>query len=251
MPTLKEMVWKDEKGKETHFDIGASAEERKNWNGKVDPDGDVAENNVSILEETQESFPQPQAGDKQKTLWGKIKKWQQDCLAKFGNYVLTSMITNQHLNSTSNIPTSALVYLMQQAIQQNQSAINVLNTKQQNQYFYMHHLFNGEGRYNQTYPTDGKFDDFELFQVVIGWKQVLCFKNWFSDTRNALIGSAVYPCAKYTDFYRFEIVFSQSNATSFYTNALTLRRLYPDGKQEYLDQTVVLNTISGLKVVPR
>ena len=130
MPTLKEMVWKDEKGKETHFDIGASAEERKNWNGKVDPDGDVAENNVSILEETQESFPQPQAGDKQKTLWGKIKKWQQDCLAKFGNYVLTSMITNQHLNSTSNIPTSALVYLMQQAIQQNQSAINVLNTNE-------------------------------------------------------------------------------------------------------------------------
>lgn len=129
MPTLKEMVWKDEKGKETHFDIGASAEERKKWGGKVDPNGDVSETTVSSLEETQASFPQPTAGDNQKTLWGKIKKWQQDCIAKFGNYVLTSMITNQHLNSTSNIPTSALVYLMQQAIQQNQSAINVLNTK--------------------------------------------------------------------------------------------------------------------------
>lgn len=252
-------------GKKERVNIGALAqnvkedenhrfvtdEEKESWNEKLSKDGDVAESTVSILEETLEAFPKPKAGEKQKTLWGKIVKWQQDCLTKFGNYVLMSMLTNQHLNSTNNIPTSALVYLMQQAIQQNQSDINVLNTKQQNQYFYIHHLFNGEGRYNQTYPTDGKFDDFELFQVVIGWKQVLCFKNWFSDTRNALIGSAVYPCAEYTDFYRFEIVFSQSNATSFYTNALTLRRLYPDGKQEYLDQTVVLNTISGLKVVPR
>ena len=130
-------------GKIEETDIGALAEnveqdenhrfvtdkEKKAWNEKPSKDGDMAESTVSILEETQASFPQPQAGDKQKTLWGKIKKWQQDCLAKFGNYVLTSMITNQHLNSTSNIPTSALVYLMQQAIQQNQSAINVLNTK--------------------------------------------------------------------------------------------------------------------------
>ena len=129
--------------------------------------------------------------------------------------------------------------------------ITLLNTKQQNQWFYIHHLFNGEGRYNQTYPVDGRFDDYELFQVTIGWKQTLCFKNWFNDTRDALTGTAVYTCLEYTDFYRFEIVFSQTNATSFYTNALTLRRLYSDGRQEYLDQTVVLNTISGLRVVPR
>ena len=103
-------------------------EEKKSWNEKPSKDGDMAESTVSSLEEAQASFPQPAAGDNQKTLWGKLKKWQQDCIAKFGNYVLTSMITNQHLNSTSNIPTSALVYLMQQAIQQNQSAINVLNT---------------------------------------------------------------------------------------------------------------------------
>ena len=252
-------------GKIKETDIGALAEnveqdenhrfvtdnEKKAWNEKPSKNGDMAESTVSTLEETQESFPKPVAGDNQKTLWGKLKKWQQDCIAKFGNYVLTSMIVNQHLNSTSNIPTSALVYLMQQAIQQNQSAINVLNTKQNNQWFYMHHLFNGEAHYNQTYQTNGKFDDYELFQVVIGWKQVLCFKNWFSGTKNALIGSAVYTCAEYTDFYKFEIVFNQTNATSFYTNALTLRRLYPDGRQEYLDQTVVLNTISGLKVVPR
>lgn len=104
-------------------------EEKESWNEKLSKDGDVAESTVSILEETLEAFPKPKAGDKQKTLWGKIVKWQQDCLTKFGNYVLMSMLTNQHLNSTNNIPTSALVYLMQQAIQQNQSDINVLNTK--------------------------------------------------------------------------------------------------------------------------
>ncbi|MFR1834373.1 MAG: hypothetical protein ACLSX5_14635 [Lachnospiraceae bacterium] len=98
---------------------------------KVDKKGgDVSDTVVSGLTDSTASFPQPTAGDSQETLWGKVKKWQQDCLIKFGNYVLMSMITNQHLNSTSNIPTSALVYLMQQAIQQNQNAINVLNTKQ-------------------------------------------------------------------------------------------------------------------------
>lgn len=111
-------------------------DQNENWNKldeelKKKPDsieGDTADMKVSTITPSTETFPQPQAGENQKTLWGKIKKWQQDCLAKFGNYVLTSMITNQHLNSSSNIPTSALVYLMQQAIQQNQSAINVLNT---------------------------------------------------------------------------------------------------------------------------
>lgn len=130
-------------GKKERVNIGALAqnvkedenhrfvtdEEKESWNEKLSKDGDVAESTVSILEETLEAFPKPKAGEKQKTLWGKVKKWQQDCLVKFGNYVLMSMITNQHLNSTNNIPTSALVYLMQQAIQQNQSAINVLNTK--------------------------------------------------------------------------------------------------------------------------
>ena len=125
------------------------------------------------------------------------------------------------------------------------------NTKQQNQWFYMHHLFNGSANYNQSYPVNGRFDDYEFYQVVIGWHQVLCVRNWYNDTKNALVGGTVYTCAEYTDFYKFEIVFDQSNATSFYTNALTVRRLYPDGRQEYNDQTVVLNTISALKVVPR
>lgn len=80
--------------------------------------GDISETQVSVIDESTESFPVPMPEDKTKGLWGKLKKWQQDCLAKFGNYVLTSMITNQHVNSTENIPSSALVYLMQQGITQ-------------------------------------------------------------------------------------------------------------------------------------
>ena len=86
---------------------------------KVDKKGgDITDTVVSSLENSTEAFPVPAAEDNQKTLWGKLKKWQQDCLAKFGNYVLTSMITNQHLNDTNRVPSSALVYLMQQAITQ-------------------------------------------------------------------------------------------------------------------------------------
>lgn len=86
---------------------------------KVDTEGgDISETQVSVIDESTETFPVPMSGDKAKGLWGKLKKWQQDCLAKFGNYVLTSMITNQHVNSTSNIPSSALVYLMQKGITQ-------------------------------------------------------------------------------------------------------------------------------------
>ena len=98
---------------------------------KVDTEGgDISETQVSVLDESTEAFPVPMSGDKAKGLWGKLKKWQQDCLAKFGNYVLTSMITNQHVNSTSNIPSSALVYLMQQGVTQLNRDIGVLNTKQ-------------------------------------------------------------------------------------------------------------------------
>ena len=146
MTVIKRMKHKKKDGSIIEADIGALAKnveqdenhrfvtdnEKKAWNEKPSKDGDIAETKVSILEESKVSFPEPAAGDKQRTLWGKVKKWQQDCLVKFGNYVLMSMITNQHLNSTNNIPTSALVYLMQQAIQQNQSAINVLNTKANN-----------------------------------------------------------------------------------------------------------------------
>lgn len=80
--------------------------------------GDISKTKVGTIKESSAEFPIPEKDDTQETLWGKLKKWQQDCLAKFGNYVLTSMITNQHLNDTNRVPSSALVYLMQQAITQ-------------------------------------------------------------------------------------------------------------------------------------
>lgn len=52
---------------------------------KVDTEGgDISETQVSVLDESTEAFPVPMSGDKAKGLWGKLKKWQQDCLAKFG-----------------------------------------------------------------------------------------------------------------------------------------------------------------------
>lgn len=216
MPTLKEMVWKDEKGKETHFDIGASAEERKKWDGKVDPNGDVSETTVSRLEETQASFPQPVAGDKQRTLWGKLKKWQQDCIAKFGNYVLTSMITNQHLNSTSNIPTSALVYLMQQAIAQNQQAINVLNTKQNESGIAA--PTGGTGRLNTYWADSGMLN----YRVVNG----VCIIHFNLDiklqTQEAAVLMTDIPYCHMKTYTCITAIQSQQESTIFYVedNAL-------------------------------
>ena len=78
--------------------------------------GDISNTKLATLAASSASFPVPAAGDAPKTLWGKVKKWQQDCLAKFANYVLTSAITNQYLNDTSKIPTAALMYLLKQEV---------------------------------------------------------------------------------------------------------------------------------------
>ena len=91
--------------------------------------GDIADTIVSALDASTASFPAPAAKDKPRTLWGKVKKWQEDCIAKFGNYVLKSMISSQQINDSTKVPSSALAYLMQQAITQNADDISVLNTK--------------------------------------------------------------------------------------------------------------------------
>ena len=104
-------------------------EEKTAWNGKVDASGgDISSTKISTITDSSEPFPVPEEDDPTDTWVGKIKKWQQDCLAKFGNYLLTSMISNQHQNNTGTVPSSALAYLMQQAIVANQNSIGVLNT---------------------------------------------------------------------------------------------------------------------------
>ena len=91
--------------------VEAALEKKVNASG-----GDISNTKLATLAAASASFPVPAAGDAPKTLWGKAKKWQQDCLAKFANYVLTSAITNQYLNDTSKIPTAALMYLLKQEV---------------------------------------------------------------------------------------------------------------------------------------
>lgn len=97
-------------------------------NAKVNTNGgNVAETVVSTVTDSTASFPMPAAGDRLRVMWGKVKKWQQDCMAKFGNYVLTSMITSQYLNDTNRVSSAALSYALKQLIDQNSSAISTLN----------------------------------------------------------------------------------------------------------------------------
>ena len=90
--------------------------------------GDIADTVVSVIDASSDSFPVLKENSKPRKFLGQINKWFSDCLAKFGNYILTSAISNQQINSTTNVPSSALAYLMQQAIVANQNSISGLNT---------------------------------------------------------------------------------------------------------------------------
>ena len=123
------------------------------------------------------------------------------------------------------------------------------NTKLTNLHFLGTTLFNGEAHYNQTYQATGKLNDYELYQVTIGWRQSLCLKGWYDATHNGLVGFAVYAGDQFTDLYRYEIVFDQTgDAQNFYTQVLVRTRLYPDGRYEYDYSNVVVNNIIGIKV---
>lgn len=214
--------------------------------------GDIADTVVSAIDASSDSFPVLKENSKPRKFLGQINKWFSDCLTKFGNYILTTAISNQQINSTTNVPSSALAYLMQQAIVANQNSIGVLNTKLTNLHFLGTTLFNGEAHYNQTYQATGKLNDYELYQVTIGWRQSLCLKGWYDATHNGLVGFAVYAGDEFTDLYRYEIVFDQSGDTrNFYTQVLVRTRLYPDGRYEYNYSDVVVNNILGLKIAPR
>ena len=214
--------------------------------------GDIADTVVSVIDASSDSFPVLKENSKPRKFLGQINKWFSDCLAKFGNYILTSAISNQQINSTTNVPSSALAYLMQQAIVANQNSISGLNTKLTDLHFLGTTLYNGEAHYNQTYQATDKLNDYELYQVTIGWRQSLCLKGWYDATHNGLVGFAVYAGDQFTDLYRYEIVFDQSgDAQNFYTQVLVRTRLYPDGRYEYNYSDIVVNNILGLKVAPR
>ena len=125
----------------------------------------------------------------------------------------------------------------------------MLNTKLTNLHFAGTTLYNGEAHYNQTYQATDNLNDYELYQVTIGWRQSLCLKGWYDATHNGLVGFAVYAGDQFTDLYRYEIVFDQTtDAQNFYTQVLVRTRLYPDGRYEYDYSNVVINNIIGIKV---
>lgn len=79
--------------------------------------GDVSDTVINTIEEeTTQKFPIISPKDTIKKAIGKLKKWQTDMVADMGNYVLKSMIANQQINDQNKVPSSALVYVMNQQI---------------------------------------------------------------------------------------------------------------------------------------
>lgn len=110
----------------------------------------------------------------------------------------------------------------------------------------------GTATNNQTCKTLAPINDFELFQVTIGWQTSTCLMHWYNDTHNQLSGCHVYAGSDFCDFYQYEITFTNTSDTqSFYINVLSRVRIYASGRYEYNDTTIVLNSITGLKVAPR
>ena len=112
-------------------------------------------------------------------------------------------------------------------------------------------LFNGEAGYNQSYLASAPINNFELFEVIIGWQKAFCLREWYSEDVNCLRGHAMYAGADYTDFYRFEITFSSfAEAQNLYTNVIARTRIHSNGTYEYDYSNVKIQVITGLSVAP-
>lgn len=84
-------------------------------NLKIDKtNGDISNTKVRSLDTISTEFPDPVAGESTKTFLGKVKKSLADWKAIKSTLLTLSMLTNQYENSTSKIPTSALVYALKQ-----------------------------------------------------------------------------------------------------------------------------------------
>ena len=84
-------------------------------NLKIDKtNGDISNTKVRSVDTISTEFPDPVAGESTKTFLGKVKKSLADWKAIKSTLLTLSMLTNQYENSTSKIPTSALVYALKQ-----------------------------------------------------------------------------------------------------------------------------------------
>ena len=101
---------------EDFYDIN---QQNENWNKadknlknledkKVDAaGGDTAETIVSDFETSAESFPVPEAKEKAKTGWGKVKKFGEDFKAWMTGVCLLGHIVNNCVTNNPNLPLSA------------------------------------------------------------------------------------------------------------------------------------------------
>lgn len=86
-------------------------------NLKIDKtNGDISDTKVRSVDTITTEFPDPIAGENTKTFLGKVKKCLADWKAIKSTLLTLSMLTSQHENSTSKIPTAALAYAINQDI---------------------------------------------------------------------------------------------------------------------------------------
>ena len=89
----------------------------KQINLKIDKiNGDISNTKVRSVDTISTEFPDPIAGESTKTFLGKVKKCLADWKAIKSTLLTLSMLTSQYENSTSKIPTSALVYALKQSL---------------------------------------------------------------------------------------------------------------------------------------
>lgn len=98
-------------------------------NLKIDKtNGDISDTKVRSVDTITAEFPDPVAGESTKTFLGKVKKCLADWKAIKSTLLTLSMLTNQHENSTSKIPTAALVYALNQSLATTNSNLVAMRT---------------------------------------------------------------------------------------------------------------------------
>jgi len=105
----------------------------KQINLKIDKtNGDISNTKVRSVDTISTEFPDPVAGESTKTFLGKVKKCLADWKAIKSTLLTLSMLTNQYENSTSKIPTSALVYALKQNADELNSNLTTVDNKLNN-----------------------------------------------------------------------------------------------------------------------
>lgn len=89
-----------------------------NKTNKVDKNGGDISDTMVTADKISEEFPVPSTEEKTKSFLGKVKKSMEDWKDFKNGIVTLGMLSNQYINSTDKIPTSALVYALKQVTDQ-------------------------------------------------------------------------------------------------------------------------------------